>query len=104
MNGRPDLIIRAGPPQKGPLALGVPGPLRGPEPSPPPHDLRILLVEDNAPHAELVEHFLRSSGLKFHVTRVETREAFLDQLEHHPPDMILSDYALPAFDGYAALA
>jgi signal transduction histidine kinase len=67
-------------------------------------ELRILLLEDNAPHAELVEHFLRSSGLKFHVVRVETREAFLEQIERHPPDMILSDYALPSFDGYAALA
>jgi signal transduction histidine kinase len=66
--------------------------------------LRILLVEDNAPHAELVEHFLREGGLHFQTTRVETREAYLEQLERHPPDMILSDYALPSFDGYAALA
>ncbi len=73
-------------------------------PFPAPRELRILLLEDNPPHAELVEHFLRESGLKFKVTRVETRDAYLDQLEHHPPDMILSDYALPAFDGYAALA
>jgi signal transduction histidine kinase len=69
-----------------------------------PRELRILLLEDNAPHAELVEHFLRDGGLKFQLTRVETRDAFIDQIEHHPPDMILSDYALPAFDGYAALA
>ena len=67
-------------------------------------ELRILLLEDNAPHAELVEHFLRDSGLKFSVTRVETRDAYVEQLEQHPPDMILSDYALPSFDGYAALA
>jgi signal transduction histidine kinase len=66
--------------------------------------LRILLVEDNAPHAELVEHFLRESGLHFQLTRVETREAFVEALETQPPDMILSDYALPSFDGYAALA
>ncbi len=69
-----------------------------------PRELRILLLEDNAPHAELVEFFLRESGLRFHVTRVETREAYIEQIQQHPPDMILSDYALPAFDGYAALA
>jgi signal transduction histidine kinase len=67
-------------------------------------ELRILLLEDNSPHAELVEHFLRESGLKFRVTRVETRDDFIAQLDQHPPDMILSDYALPSFDGYAALA
>jgi signal transduction histidine kinase len=66
--------------------------------------LRILLVEDNAPHAQLVEHFLRESGLQFQLTRVETRDAFVEALEQRPPDMILSDYALPSFDGYSALA
>ena len=70
----------------------------------PSRELRILLLEDNAPHAELVEHFLRESGLRFELTRVETREAYIEQLERYEPDMILSDYALPAFDGYAALA
>lgn len=66
-------------------------------------ELRILLLEDNAPHAELVEHFLRESGLQFSLVRVETREGFETQLEERVPDMILSDYALPSFDGYAAL-
>jgi signal transduction histidine kinase len=70
----------------------------------PVRELRILLLEDNAPHAELVEHFLRESGLKFAIVRVDTREAFEEQLERRAPDMILSDYALPAFDGYTALA
>lgn len=72
--------------------------------TPSTRELRILLLEDNAPHAELVEHFLRDSGLKFQITRVETRDTFIEQIERHPPDMILSDYALPSFDGYAALA
>jgi signal transduction histidine kinase len=69
-----------------------------------PPALRILLLEDNAPHAELVEYFLRETGMKFQVNRVETREAFIEQIEQHSPDIILSDYALPSFDGYAALA
>jgi signal transduction histidine kinase len=69
-----------------------------------PHALRILLLEDNAPHAELVEHFLRESGIQFNLKRVETRDTFIEQIEQHPPDMILSDYALPSFDGYSALA
>jgi signal transduction histidine kinase len=75
----------------------------GPAP-PPERELRVLLLEDNAPHAELVEHFLRESGLKFRLVRIETREDYLRELEELRPDMILSDYALPSFDGYAALA
>lgn len=79
-----------------------PDPSTGPEPHP-AEGLRILLLEDNAPHAELVEHYLRESGLKFRLVRVETREGFVEQLEQFAPDMILSDYALPAFDGSTAL-
>lgn len=66
--------------------------------------LRILLLEDNVPHAELIEHFLREAKVDFTLTRVDSRDAYVEQIEHQPPDMILSDYALPAFDGYAALA
>src|SRR5207253_4206656 len=85
------------------VADAGPEPARSPAESP-AQELHILLLEDNAPHAELVEHFLREGGLKFHLVRVETQEGFIEQLEQHPPDMILSDYALPSFDGYTALA
>jgi signal transduction histidine kinase len=102
MNIRPDLISkRAGPKPEEAAHPPHPASLR---PDAQSRELLILLLEDNAPHAELVEHFLRDSGLKFQITRVETREAFIEQIEQHPPDMILSDYALPSFDGYAALA
>jgi signal transduction histidine kinase len=104
MNGRPDLTTRhSGSNPEDAAHPGGPDPNR-PDPPLQRRELRILLLEDNAPHAELVEHFLRDSGLKFQVTRVETRDAFIGQLEQNPPDMILSDYALPSFDGYAALA
>ena len=104
MNVRPDLIARRSDPAPEDAANPAGPDANRPEPPLQARELRILLVEDNAPHAELVEHFLRDSGLKFQVTRVETRDAFIGQLEQHPPDMILSDYALPSFDGYAALA
>lgn len=104
MNVRPDLITRRAASKAGKAAKESNPAQAQPEPSILARELRILLLEDNAPHAELVEHFLRDSGLKFQLNRVETRDAFIDQIEHHPPDMILSDYALPSFDGYAALA
>ena len=104
MKVRPDLIARrAGPKPEDAANSSNTEPQRA-EPPPQVRALRILLLEDSPPHAELVEHFLRDSGLKFEVTRVDTRDAFIDQIEHHSPDMILSDYALPSFDGYAALA
>ena len=66
-------------------------------------ELRILIVEDVKSDAELVEYELRSAGLKFLSRRVETEEGFLKELSDFLPDIILSDYSLPAFGGLAAL-
>jgi CheY-like chemotaxis protein len=66
--------------------------------------IRILLVEDAAADAELIKHALHEAGLVFHCQRVDTRADFLHELQHHPPDVILSDHGLPTFDGFAAVA
>jgi two-component system, NarL family, sensor histidine kinase UhpB len=66
-------------------------------------EIRILLLEDETADAELVKFALREGGLAFTLQRVETREDFLCELERHPPDLVLSDYSLPAFDGVQAL-
>jgi len=68
-------------------------------------ELRILILEDNASDVVLINRELRQSGLAFRSIRVETREAFMRELqEDHPPDLIFSDHGLPAFNGFAALA
>jgi PAS domain S-box-containing protein len=67
-------------------------------------ELRVLLLEDIALDAELIEHELHRAGLRFRAKRVETRADFLRELEHHRPDLILSDHGIPAFDGFMALA
>src|SRR4030043_1615000 len=66
-------------------------------------ELRILILEDVPADAELEEHELRKAGLVFTSKIVATREAFLKELDEFFPDLILSDYALPSFDGLAAL-
>jgi signal transduction histidine kinase len=67
-------------------------------------EIHILMVEDSEADAELVEHTLRKGGIAFSCERVEKRADYVRVLERSPPDVILSDYALPAFDGYDALA
>src|SRR5258708_2768368 len=52
----------------------------------------------------MINHELRKGGVPFRAKRVETREAFMHELEHHTPDLILSDHGLPSFDGFTALA
>ncbi len=43
------------------------------------------------------------SSVVFSSIRVETEEAFLNGLNEFSPDLILSDYKLPSFDGTSAL-
>src|SRR5438876_4229229 len=66
-------------------------------------ELSILLLEDVVPDAALIDHELHRAGIAAITKRVETREDFLNQLQQHPPDLILSDHCLPTFDGFAAL-
>jgi diguanylate cyclase (GGDEF)-like protein/PAS domain S-box-containing protein len=65
--------------------------------------LRILVLEDVPADAELEERELRKAGLIFTLKVVDTKEAFLKELDEFSPDVILSDYELPSFDGFEAL-
>ena len=66
--------------------------------------LRILLLEDNASDAELIERQLKKAGIGFVCELVKTRTAFLQALKTFRPDLILADYNLPKFDALQALA
>ena len=61
--------------------------------------LHILMLEDAPNDAELAEHELRKAGIVFTSMRVETQDAFIRALEEFRPDIILTDYKLPDFDG-----
>jgi signal transduction histidine kinase len=65
--------------------------------------LRVLIVEDSPGDAALLHRALRQAGVSFEAHRVQTRETFLAHLTNNPPDLILSDYAMPSFDGLTAL-
>ena len=67
-------------------------------------EIRILMVEDNPDDFELIKHALAKGGISFQPLRVDTKEDFSRELEHFRPDLILSDYQLPTFDGISALA
>ncbi len=67
-------------------------------------ELDILIIEDADLDAELIEDELRESGVRFHSRRIQTREAFLAELKHARPDIILSDFSLPHFDALEALS
>jgi len=66
--------------------------------------LRILLVEDSESDAALIVRELQKLELKIVSLRVQTRGEMSRQISEFKPEMILTDYALPDFDGAQALA
>lgn len=67
------------------------------------HELRILILEDDAYDARLAIAQLEAAGYACRWQRVETRAEFLVHLEAAVYDVILADYSLPDFDGLTAL-
>lgn len=65
--------------------------------------LRILLVEDMATDAELEIRELRRAGMRVVHRIVDTEDMFREALQQFQPDLILSDFSMPHFDGMWAL-
>jgi PAS domain S-box-containing protein len=65
--------------------------------------LKILFVEDVPEDAELVKREIKKSGFEFVDKIVETKKDYTDAIQTFKPDIILSDYSLPNFDGMQAL-
>ena len=65
--------------------------------------LRILIVEDSETDAELLLRELRRGGYAPECERVETPEGLDAALTRQSWDLIVSDYAMPRFNGLQAL-
>jgi PAS domain S-box-containing protein len=65
--------------------------------------IKILFIEDVATDLELVKRSIRKSEISFFEKVVETEEDFIQALTSYSPDIILSDYSLPQFNGMLAL-
>jgi diguanylate cyclase (GGDEF)-like protein/PAS domain S-box-containing protein len=66
-------------------------------------ETRILILEDVASDAELIERELQKAQIRFTSMRVERKDAFSKALIEFQPDIVLSDYTLPQFSGLEAL-
>lgn len=66
--------------------------------------VRVLMLEDSDDDADLVLRELRHFGLSFVAERSVDGPGFSQALQEFNPNIILSDYSLPGYDGMEALA
>ena len=62
-------------------------------------DLRILLIEDSVADAEITVRELKRAAMEFEWRRVETAGDLVRAFEEFAPNIVLSDFAMPHFDG-----
>jgi two-component system cell cycle sensor histidine kinase/response regulator CckA len=68
-----------------------------------PGPLRILHLEDNPNDSEIVSMLLSDEHISCEIQRVETRRDFEAALAENNWTLVISDFALPQFDGLRAL-
>lgn len=64
--------------------------------------IKLLILEHDENDLELLLYQLKKGALDFVPTIVETKDEFRAALTESEPDVILSDYSLPGFDGVSA--
>jgi diguanylate cyclase (GGDEF)-like protein len=65
--------------------------------------LQLVLIEDDPNDGEIIARHLRKAGLDCVMHRVQTGPGLLTILSTLKPDLIISDFALPRFNGLQAL-
>lgn len=67
------------------------------------HPVKLVVVEDMPTEAEIAIRQLEAGGFACNWKRVDSEAALRRLLDEHKPDLILSDFTLPGFDGLSAL-
>ena len=65
-------------------------------------DLKILIIEDTEADSDLLLRELKKFGFVFTFEITQSRESFKKSLVEFKPNLILSDFNLPTFDGLSA--
>jgi PAS domain S-box-containing protein len=66
--------------------------------------VKILFVEDIRTDAELIWREISKDNIRFEKLLVDNKDDYIDALNSFSPDLIISDYSLPQFDGMTALS
>src|SRR5258706_7842647 len=68
------------------------------------YKIKVLMLEDVPEDADLQERALQRAGFDCQSLRVDTELDFRRGLKEFEPDLILSDFSMPGFNGLSALA
>ena len=69
-----------------------------------PTELAVLSLEDSVLDFEIIVEQLQRAGYLLDILRVETEADFIAALQSHQYQIVLSDFMLPSFDAFTALA
>src|SRR5204862_8033548 len=65
---------------------------------------KILILEDNAADAHLINLTLDAGGIRHETTLVQSKTEFAEAIEKETFDIVLADHALPQFNSIEALS
>ena len=65
--------------------------------------VKILFAEDLPADAEMARREIKKGGIDFIYKEVDTEAGFRKELNEFKPDIVISDYSMPTFDGMLAL-
>lgn len=65
--------------------------------------IKILFIEDLSTDVELAQRELKREKIEFSARVVDTEKGMRKELAEFQPDLIISDYSMPRFDGMSAL-
>lgn len=66
--------------------------------------IKILFLDDNLNDIELIQHQLKKDGLDYSSEITQDRVSYEKALKNFKPDIVLSDYSMPSFDGLTAFS
>src|SRR5664280_1339573 len=65
--------------------------------------LNVLCLEDSPRDAEIIHELLIDAGYNLNMDYTASEKEYVSLLRSHKYDLILADFKLPGFDGFAAL-
>ncbi|MCF8234749.1 MAG: response regulator [Bacteroidales bacterium] len=66
--------------------------------------LKLLILEDLKADVELICRELRKAGFNFDFHSVDNKIDYLEAIKSESPDLVISDYGLPQYDGISAIS